>query len=76
MQKTIKNKIFAIKLLIIIIGLIAGFAYWYFIGCSTNSCPLNSKWYLSTLYGGLIGYLVSDFIKEKKNIRDNNNNNN
>lgn len=50
----------------IAIGLIAGYAYWRFIGCSSGTCPLTSNWYSSTLIGGVFGYLISDSFKGKK----------
>lgn len=54
----------------IAIGLILGFAYWYYIGCTSGTCPLTSKWYTSSLYGALFGYLVTslgiDMTKRKK----------
>ncbi|NOY05093.1 MAG: hypothetical protein GXO82_00415 [Chlorobi bacterium] len=37
------------------LGAAGGFAYWYFIGCVTGSCPLTSQWWTSTAYGLLIG---------------------
>jgi len=48
------------RLLIIfsIIGLTGGFLYWKFIGCVSGTCPIKSVWYLSTLFGGLVGYLT------------------
>ncbi len=62
------------NIIIIIAGLIigagAGFAYWYFIGCNTGTCPITANWYSSTGYGllmgGLLGGLVKDFAKPKK----------
>jgi xanthine/uracil permease len=48
------------------IGLITGYLYWNFYGC-TESCAITSKPINSTLYGGLMGGLVfSLFKKEKK----------
>lgn len=43
------------KLLPVFIGLSAGYAYWYFIGCHNGSCPITGSWYTSTLYGGIVG---------------------
>lgn len=43
------------KILPIVIGIAAGFAYWYFIGCINGNCPITSSWYTSTLYGGIVG---------------------
>ncbi len=43
------------KLLPVLIGVAAGFAYWYFIGCVNGNCPITSNWYTSVLYGGIVG---------------------
>jgi hypothetical protein len=43
------------KILPLILGAAAGYAYWYFIGCLNGSCPITGKWYTSTLYGTLVG---------------------
>ncbi len=41
------------------IGGIAGFLFYYFIGCATGTCPITSNPYGSILYGALMGALVS-----------------
>lgn len=46
------------KLVGVAIGALAGFAYWYFIGCVSGTCPIQSHWQSSTLYGALIGYII------------------
>lgn len=51
-----------IALLFAIAGAIAGFLYWKFVGCKTGSCPIKSNWYLMTLYGVVLGYLVGDLV--------------
>ncbi len=43
------------KILPVLIGTAAGYAYWYFIGCINGSCPITGTWYTSTLYGALVG---------------------
>jgi len=43
------------KILPVLIGTAAGFAYWYFIGCLNGTCPITSKWYTSTIYGAIVG---------------------
>ncbi|HID39704.1 MAG TPA: hypothetical protein EYP36_09350 [Calditrichaeota bacterium] len=34
-----------------ILGMIGGYAYYYFIGCTSGSCPLTSNPYITTGYG-------------------------
>jgi Family of unknown function (DUF6132) len=43
----------------VLLGGIAGFAYYYFIGCKTGSCPITGNPFISTSYGSLIGFLFS-----------------
>jgi hypothetical protein len=42
------------------VGAIGGYLYWYYIGCTSGTCPIQSNWHTSSLYGALMGYLVSD----------------
>jgi C4-dicarboxylate transporter len=41
-----------------IIGAIAGYAYYYYVGCSSGTCTITSKPLNSTLYGALMGGLL------------------
>lgn len=45
-----------------IAGMIAGFFYWKYIGCLSGTCRIKSVWYMSTLYGGILGYLAGDVV--------------
>jgi len=54
------------KLVGIGIGALAGFAYWYYIGCASGTCPIQSHWQSSTLYGALIGYILPNSPNKKK----------
>lgn len=49
----------------IFLGGAAGFAYYYFIGCTTGTCPIQSNPYLMTGYGSLFG-LILGFPGKKK----------
>lgn len=40
-------------------GAVLGFGYQRLIGCRSGACVITSNPYVSTLYGALIGYLVS-----------------
>ena len=46
-------------LLGIVIGGALGYAYYRFIGCSTGACPLTSHPVRSTIYGAVMGALIS-----------------
>ena len=52
-----------IKLIIgICVGGVLGFSYYKFVGCSTGTCPLTSNPYVSTIYGAVMGALLSHII--------------
>ncbi len=48
----------------VIIGGIAGFLYWNFIGCNTGTCAITSKPLNSSIYGSVMGGLVFSLIKK------------
>ncbi|WP_339833739.1 DUF6132 family protein [uncultured Flavobacterium sp.] len=51
----------------IAVGLIAGYAYYYYVGCASGTCAITSKPLNSTLYGGLMGGLLFNiFVKSPK----------
>jgi hypothetical protein len=54
-----KKKKFALFLLPVIIGALAGFAYYYFIGCKSGTCPITSNPLISTVYGGGMGLILA-----------------
>jgi hypothetical protein len=41
-----------------LLGAMAGYGYYYFIGCSGGSCPITSNPYVSIAFGGLFGYFL------------------
>lgn len=50
----------------VVVGLIAGYAYYHYVGCMSGTCAITSKPVNSTLYGGLMGGLFFNlFVKEK-----------
>jgi len=61
----------AIMLIGVVIGLIAGYLYYKFIGCSSGTCLITSKPVNSTLYGGLMGGLLFSLFttKKEKNVK-------
>ncbi len=51
----------------ILVGAIAGYLYWNFVGCNSGTCAITSKPLNSTLYGGVMGgLLLSIFQKNRK----------
>lgn len=46
------------KILTPLIGGILGFLYYRFVGCTNGTCPISSNPWISTLYGGILGYLI------------------
>lgn len=55
----------------VMIGAILGYAYYYFIGCTTGSCAITSKPVNSTVYGSLMGYLLFSVFEKSKKPQDN-----
>ena len=49
--------------LFIIGGAVLGYSYYRFVGCRTGTCPISSNPFISTLYGALMGFLMSGTIK-------------
>ncbi|NOX64710.1 MAG: hypothetical protein GXO85_02660 [Chlorobi bacterium] len=62
------------RILPVLAGAGLGFAYYYFIGCYNGTCVISSNPYISTVYGGLIGYLFTFPSKKKKEEKVNENN--
>jgi hypothetical protein len=65
MKNLFSKRIYKISLFVLLGG-IAGFAYYYFIGCNTGTCPITRNPYISTSYGALIGLVLSFDSKKKK----------
>lgn len=45
--------------LFVLVGAVLGFGYHRLVGCRTGACPITANPYISTVYGALMGYLVS-----------------
>lgn len=49
----------------VVVGAVAGWCYWYFVGCASGTCPISSNPWISTAYGAVLGYLgFSTFRKQ------------
>lgn len=65
MQTLLKYKFTALGLLV---GAIAGYAYYYFVGCASGTCSITSSPVNSTLYGAMMGGIfLHSFETENKN---------
>lgn len=56
----------------LLIGAIAGYAYYYFVGCNSGTCAITSSPINSTIYGVLMGGLLFNMIQTEfsKKIKD------
>ena len=41
------------------VGALLGFALYKFVGCSSGTCPITSNPWISTIYGGIMGAVLS-----------------
>lgn len=49
------------------IGALAGYGYYFYVGCASGTCAITSKPLNSTLYGALMGGLIFNmFVKDTK----------
>jgi len=55
---------------LVTLGALAGFGYYYFVGCATGTCVITGNPVVSTLYGGLIGFLIAGILPIEKKQKD------
>ncbi|GAB2770318.1 hypothetical protein GCM10027275_11200 [Rhabdobacter roseus] len=41
-----------------LLGAVAGYLYYHYVGCTSGSCPITSRPLPSTLYGAVLGGLL------------------
>lgn len=46
-------------------GALAGFSYYYFIGCATGSCPITANPISSMIYMSVLGWLLSGVLEKE-----------
>ena len=63
MQFLLKNKV---VLLGCLAGAVAGYLYYYFVGCSSGSCMITSRPVNSTVYGAVMGFLLASSLKKEQ----------
>jgi hypothetical protein len=48
-------------------GALAGYLYYFYVGCASGTCPITSNPYISTFWGGMLGFfLIGSFKSEAK----------
>jgi hypothetical protein len=57
---------YKITLIGIAIGGLAGYLYYYFVGCASGTCAIISSPLNSTLYGILMGALLFNSLEKKE----------
>ena len=56
-MKKLLSKQYVLTLLGFILGMVGGFLYWKYVGCSTGTCPITASPVNSALWGGAMGGL-------------------
>jgi hypothetical protein len=58
------------ELIGIVLGAIAGWCYWFFVGCASGTCAITSSPVNSSLYGAMMGGILAGiFKKEEKEVK-------
>jgi|CXWL01.1.fsa_nt_gi hypothetical protein len=57
----------------VLIGSVAGYLYWEFVGCTSGTCYIQSNPVRMTLYGALMGGLVLNIFQPKNKQQQNEN---
>jgi membrane associated rhomboid family serine protease len=69
MKRYLKNNLWILGALV---GSIAGYLYWKFVGCNSGSCLITSSSVNSTIYFGVMGALLVSLFQSKKKISSDN----
>ena len=73
MKKSMKKefiKRYGWTLLGIVAGMVGGYLYWRYVGCTTGTCPITSSPVNSSIWGAAMGgLLLSSFMPEHKKIK-------
>ncbi|MEL5894109.1 DUF6132 family protein [Bacteroides sp. GD17] len=58
-------------LLGVVVGAVAGYLYWRYVGCTTGSCPITSSPVNSTLWGAVMGGLLGNILQPQSRMENN-----
>lgn len=50
-------------LVYVVVGAVLGYGYHRLVGCRSGACPITANPYISTVYGAVMGYLVSGSLR-------------
>lgn len=56
----------------VLLGALAGYAYYYYVGCASGTCAITSSPINSTLYGAVMGALVANIFETENNNKQRN----
>jgi len=45
-------------LISVALGAVAGYAWYHYVGCESGTCVITARWWTSTSYGAVMGYLA------------------
>ncbi|MEO8759309.1 MAG: DUF6132 family protein [Bacteroidia bacterium] len=57
---------YKLELIGVVLGSIAGWCYWYFVGCASGTCAITSSPVNSSLYGAMMGGVLANMFKKEK----------
>lgn len=60
-----KNKLYFLGA---VVGALAGFLYWRYVGCLTGTCAITSSPVNSTLYFAMMGAILFGMFKKEKSV--------
>lgn len=69
-KMNIFNK-YKLALIGVVLGAVAGYFYYLYIGCNSGSCAITSQPVNSTAYGALMGGLLFSAFKKEKETKEN-----
>jgi hypothetical protein len=58
LKELVKSRRFLKPFLALLLGGLAGFAYYYFVGCNSGTCAITSSPYMSTFWGAMMGFFL------------------
>ncbi len=58
---------YKLELIGALVGAVAGWCYWYFVGCASGTCAITSSPINSTIYGVLLGAIGFGIFRKENN---------